>query len=44
MKKHTVHFNDNYHNGLSHNNFNNNNIVIYRKMMREVDEKLIINE
>ena len=43
MKKHTVQFNNNY-NGLSHNNCNNNNIVIYRKMMREVDEKLIINE
>ena len=42
MKKHT-HSAVQY-NGLSHNNWNNNNIVIYRKMMREVDEKLIINE
>ena len=45
MKKHTVQFNNNnIANRLSHDNWNNNNIVIYRKMMREVDEKLIINE
>ena len=41
MKKHTVQFNNKYIMGYPIIiGIANNNIVIYRKMMREVDEKL----